>query len=169
MAITANFTISQGTDNSKITLTDTTNYSGGELVGNMTSRTVILYKSDGTALGTYTFSGSDLTKEVTGLTKDLALRGVLTLVSSAPDGGSVYTKNVWQAITGYSMTGFYQRHNKMALDVRLERNRDYVTDIYKIHLEKVAAETAATAEDLVSAQLCLDRIKNILDRNPLPY
>ena len=51
MAITANFTITQGTDNSKITLTDTTNYGGGEGLMKMTPRTIILYKSDGTALG----------------------------------------------------------------------------------------------------------------------
>lgn len=169
MAITAALTITQGTDNSTITLTDATNYSGGELVGDMTARSVTIYKSDGTTLGTYAFSGSSLTKEVTGLTKDLAIKAVLTLTPAVVVGGSTYTKNVWQAITGYSMTGFYQRHNKMALDTRLERNRDYVTDNYKIQMEVQAAQQACVAEDIVSAQYCLDRVKNILDRNPLPY
>lgn len=169
MAITANFTITQGTDVTKLTLTDTTNYSGGELVGNMTARSVSLYKSDGTLLGTYAFSGSDLTKVVTGLTKDLALSGVLTLMPASVVGGSTYTKAVFAAIIGYSMTAFYQRHNKMALDTRLERNRDYVTDNYKILMEVQAAQQACVGEDTVSAQYCLDRVKKIIDTNPLPY
>ena len=169
MPITANFTITQGTDNSKITLTDTTIYDGGEPVGSMTSRTIILYKSDGTALGTYTFTGSNLTVQVSDLAKDYALRGVFTIVPPSVVGGSTYTVTRYAAVTGYSMTAFYNRHNRMAVNPRLEVNRDYVTDNYKILMEVKAAQAAVAQEDTVSAQLCLDRAKKIIDTNKLPY
>lgn len=169
MAITANFTITQGTDNSKITLTDTTNYGGGEVVDEMASRTIILYKSDGTALGTYTFGQEELTVDVTGLTKDYALKGIFTITPGTPVNGSVYTKTKYAALTGYSMTAFYNRHSKMANNPRLESNRDYTTDNYKILMEVKAAEASIGAEDTVSAQLCLDRVKKITDVNKMPY
>lgn len=169
MPITANFTITQGTDNSKFTVTDTTNYSGGELVGAMTNRQVAFYKSDGTLLGTYVFNGSDLTLEVEDLTKDLALKGMMTLTPGTPVGGSVYTKTNYVAVTGYNMTAFYQRHSKMANNPRLEVNRDYTLDTYRIDMELTAAAAAIAAEDIVSAQFSLDRAKKIVDTNRIPY
>jgi hypothetical protein len=71
--------------------------------------------------------------------------------------------------TGYSMTAFYNRHTKLTTNPRLESNRDYVTDTYKIDMEVTAATAAIAAEDIVSAQYCLDRIKKIVDTNKLPY
>jgi len=169
MAITANFTITQGTDNSKITLTDTTNYGGGEAIDEMTSRTIILYKSDGTALGTYTFGQEETTVVVEGLSKDYALKGIFTIVPGSPVNGSTYTRTKYAAVTGYSMTAFYDRHSKMANNPRLESNRDYVTDNYKILMEVEAAGAAIGVEDIVTAQFCLDRVKKITDVNKLPY
>ena len=57
----------------------------------------------------------------------------------------------------------------MANNPRLESNRDYVTDNYKILMEVEAAGAAIGVEDIVSAQLCLDRVKKITDVNKLPY
>lgn len=169
MAITAALTISQGTDNTKLTLTDATTYDGGEPIGSMTQRQVVLYKSDGTVLDTVTFSGVSTTAYVEDLDRDYAVRAIFTITPPTPVGGSTYTDTVYFAATGYSMTNFYQRHNRMALNPRLENNRDYITDNFKILMEVEAANASNAAEDIVNAQLCLSRIKKIVDTNRLPY
>lgn len=168
MAITATLTITQGTDASVITLNDGTNYTV-ETIGSMTSRTVVITKSDGTTLGTYTFAGTDLTKEVTGLTKDYSLKAVFTIVPGTVVSGSVYTATVYQSITGYTMQNFYARHKKMALNQRLENNKDFTTDTFRILVEKDAADNAAGLEDIAGAQLCLDRAGRIISNNKIPY
>lgn len=168
MAITAALTITQGTDASKITLTDATDYTS-EPIGGMTSRTVVITKSDGTTLGTYTFSGTDLTKEVTDLTKDLSIKAVFTIVPAVVVGGSTYTDTVYQSITGYSMQNFYARHKKLSLNQRLENNKDYTNDTFRILMEVDAAVNSATVEDIAGAQLCLDRAAKIISNNKIPY
>lgn len=168
MAITATLTITQGTDASVITLNDGTDYTV-ETIGSMVSRTVVITKSDGTTLGTYAFAGTDLTKEVTGLTKDYALKAVFTIVPGAVIGGSVYEATTYQAITGYTMQNFYARHKKLSLNQRLENNKDFTLDTFRILMEKDAAVNGANLEDLTGSQLCLDRAGKIISNNKIPY
>lgn len=169
MAITANFTLTQTTDNSKITVTDTTVYDGGEPIASMVSRVITLYKSDGTILATAPFVGTNLTLEISGLTKDYALKAVFVITPPSVVGGSVYLKTIYQAMLGYSMTGFYSRHLRQMVNLRLEANSAYQLDNYKILMEAEAAEQASLVEDIASAQYCLDRIFKIYTTNNLPY
>ena len=169
MAITAAFTITQGDDPSKATITDTTNYSGGELVANMTSRTVTVVKSDGTTLATKTFTGNELTVELTDLATDYAIKATLVLVSNAADVASVYEAEVYKSLNGYAMAGFYDRHKRMSVQQRLESNRAYTNDTFNLLMEVDAAVNAETLEDIVGAQLCLDRANKIINSNKTPY
>jgi hypothetical protein len=169
MAITAAFTITQGTDNSKGTLTDTTVYSGGEPIAAMVSRSVTLYKSDGTVLDTVAFTGVQTTVDVEDLVKDYSVQAVFTITPPTVEGGSTYTATIYQSFTGYSMTAFYQRHLRQMVNLRLEANAAYMLDNYKILMEVQASERASALEDIGSAQFCLDRIYKIYTTNSLPY
>lgn len=169
MAITAALTITQGTDASAITLTDTTVYSVGETIASMTSRTVVITKSDGTTLGTYVFSGVETTKLVSDLTKDYCLKSVFTIVPPSIVSGSTYVATVYSSVTGYSMQAFYARHKKLSLNQRLENNKDYTNDTFRILMEVDAATNAATLEDIAGGQLCLSRAQKIISNNIIPY
>lgn len=170
MAIAATLTITQGSDKTKFTVTDTTPYAAPETRASFTARTFSVYKSDGTLFGTYNFpySGPD-SLEVTGLTKDLAVRVLMTITPGTPVSGSVYVADKAAALTGYSAEYLSQRVWMMALNPRYELNNAFVIDNYKILMYKDQASIRAEMEDVETAQQFLDRIYNIEQYNPKPY
>lgn len=172
MAITAALTLSQGADKTKFTVADSTPYGGGEPRSSFTGRTITVYKSDGTVLGTYDFSYAAYPSdqiEVTGLDKDLSVTVNMAITPGSVVSGSVYTAQAIKTLTGYSMGYFFDRMKNVSAQPRLELNNSFMLDTYKILMFSDAAVQAGLDSDTESAQLSLDRARNIELYNPKPY
>lgn len=171
MPITATITISQGSDKTKFTITDAT-----ASEPNLTGRSIIIYKSDGTVYrqplqvtDTIDFPYPATSIDILGLDKDLALSAVMTITSSAPVGGSVYSVTSKFALTGYTVTEQRERWKRIAENPRLENNVLYTNDLYRLLVEADNAVTAAAANDITSAQLALDRADKLIKYSKIPY
>jgi len=175
---TAAIQISQGANCNEFTIADASSYAT-ESKGSFSSRQLIIYKSDGSI-----FRGAGQTSDVInfdfatytsdsitiqGLDVDYSFYVLMTLVSSNPQVGSVYTAGTKFALTCYTMSAFYDRAKKQSIDPRYELNRDYVTDTHRLLVEKKAAENAASVGDIVSAQLALNRARRVIVNNKIPY
>lgn len=179
MPLTAAISVSQGSDNTQFTITDTSNYGGSDPKTNISARQIILYKADGTvyrqpdqtadeidfSFGSY----PDDTITIEGLEKDLALSATMVLTPVASQSGSAYSVTSKFAVTGFTRTAFYERQKKQALQPRYEKNTQYITDNHRLLLEADSAENAAAADDIAGAQLALDRAYRITQYNQIPY
>lgn len=178
MAIAASFSVSQGTDKTKFSIQDTTPYSGEETKEAFTSRSLIIYKADGTvyrqpgqSADTIDFNFNDYpddTIEITGLDLDYAFRILLTIVPIVTISGSLYTATVKAALTGYTMSAFFERMHRQSLYPRMEKNDSYNADTHRILMNSEHAVKAAAADDISAAQQALDRARRII-KNPIPY
>jgi hypothetical protein len=178
MAIAASFTVSQGADKTKFSIQDTTPYSGEELKESFTSRSLILYKADGTVFrqpGQTTdeidFNFNDYPTdviEITGLDQDYAFRILLTIVPVVTQSGSLYTATVKTALNGYTMSAFFERMHRQSLYPRMEKNDSYNADTHRILMNAEHAVKAAAADDISAAQQSLDRARRII-KIPIPY
>lgn len=179
MAISAAITTTQGADKTTFTINDVTPYAGGDSKSNFSARTLIIYKNTGAvyrqpgqvvdtidfSYGTY--PGDSIT--ITGLDKDYAFTIIMTITPIVPVSGSIYTVTVKTALTGYTISAERERWKKSADDPRLEKNQDYLSDTFRLLVERDNAVVAAAANDITSAQLALDRAGKIISLNKLPY
>lgn len=179
MALLASISVAQGSDNSTFTITDGSNYGGSDPKGNISSRQLILHKSDGSVyrqpdqltdeidFSYASYPGDEI--EILGLTKDLALSATMVLTPVASQTGSVYTVTVKFAVVGYTETAIYERCKKQAIQPRYEKDKAYTNDTHRLVVESRNAVVAAASNDIAGAQLSLDRAYRIIQDNKLPY
>lgn len=174
--LTAAISYSQATTCSQFSIQDTTDYSY-ESPSNISSRTVTLYKADGTiyrqpgqtadAIDWPYADGNTLS--VLGLTEDLALNAVMILVPISADPNSTYSVALLLALTCFLDTELFDRAKRQSEDKRYERNVIFTNDTHRIIIEKTSAQNAIAQENINGAQLALTRAKNIADLNQKPY
>lgn len=172
MALTAATQISQGSNCSQFTVTDSSNYGGSDPKANISSRVLVVFKSDGTVFTTINFSYALYPSDsvvITGLDKDYSFLVIMTLTPLVPVLGSVYVANNDFALKCYTMTGFYQRMKNASLQPYYERNKNFTTDTFNILMDADVAVAAAASQDISSAQLLLDTAAKIQSSFPMPY
>jgi len=175
---TASLQISQSGDCDRFTVTDASSYSS-ESKGTFSARSLIVYRADGTVYrqpgqttDAISFGYAQYPTDsinILGLDSDQAFTVVMSCTSNAPQAGSTYAATTRFALTCFTMSAFYDRHKKQAIQPRYEQNNNYVTDTHRLLVEKEGAVRAASNGDIMSAQLALDRAKKIIDNNKIPY
>lgn len=168
MPFEAIITPSQGSNCARFTITDSSTYTV-EAKGTFTSRKLTLQKSDGSyveAGGTvyneyvWPFAAGDAI-EIVGLTWDLAITAVMTLVSSAPQVGSLYSDTQIFSLTCFTNSAYFTNTSLMANNQSLEKNPKFVRDVIRLFIEQSAAVKAAAEGNMSSAQASLDRAEYI--------
>lgn len=183
MAFTTAFTVTQGADCSQFTVNDTSDYTS-EGTGTFSSRKLTIQKSDGSYLTTgatvyneYVWAFGSNSLVINGvdannqpyIDQDFALLITLTHTSTAPQGGSTYTKQNTAILVCYTMSGFYTFSNKMAINNSLEKDYKFVKDVMRLYIEQESAKKAGIDGDFQSSQACLDRAKYIIDNLTVGY
>ncbi len=162
MAFNGNFSVSQGVDVQSFTLTDTS--TGSDV--NLTGRTIYLYLADGTLLGGGAINwplSDGSTKTLTGyLPKDYSLNILVTWQSSAPIGGSTYSKAEVVTFTGNSNAFAYGLLQQIAATQSLTSDNDFEANFAILNSEILNAGRASTYGNQGNAQQCLDRIYNMI-------
>jgi hypothetical protein len=162
MAFSGNFSASQGVDVKSFTLTDTS--SGSD--ANLTGRTISLYQSDGTLLGSATISwplSDGSTKALTGyLPRDYSLLILVTWQSSSPIPGSSYSKTALYTFVGNSNTFAYGLLQQIAALQSITNDNGFESNLAVMNSEIQNAGRASTYGDQGAAQQCLDRIYGMI-------
>jgi hypothetical protein len=176
MPFITSITITQGADCSQFIINDASTYNV-EGTGTFSLRKLTIQKADGTFLisggvtyNNYTWpfaAGNSIT--ITGLDKDYAYNATLTLTSSSPQSGSVYTKNEKPVLVCFIMSSFYSNAHKMAINPGLEKEYRFVKDVQRLFIEQESAKKAGIDSDTAAAQACLDRGKTISDNLKIGY
>jgi hypothetical protein len=168
MPFEAIITPSQGSNCDRFTITDTSTYTV-EANSTFTSRRLTLQKSVGSyvTVGTtiynnyvWPFSAGD-SIEITGLTWDLAITSVMTLVSSAPQVGGIYADTQVFSLTCFTNSAYFTNTSLMSTNQSLEKNPKFVRDVIRLFIEQSAAVKAAAEGNMSSAQASLDRAEYI--------
>jgi hypothetical protein len=176
MPFTTAINVTQGADCSQFTINDASTYTI-EGTGTFSLRKITIQKSDGTYLisggityNNYTWpfaAGNSIT--MTALDKDYAYNATLTLTSSSPQVGSVYTKNEKLILVCFIMSSFYTNAHKMAINTGLEKDLRFVKDLQRLFIEQESAKKAGFDGDVGAAQACLDRGNTISDNLKIGY
>jgi hypothetical protein len=152
MAFNGNFTVSQGTDTSGFTLTDTS--TGSDI--NLTGRTVSLIKTDGTLLGGATINwpiGQSSITVTNVLDKDYSLSILVVWTSSSPlPSPSTYTKTIINTFLGYINNFIYGLIQQLTAQPDIKIDRFFYANLSKIQTEADNANQATTFNDQFSAQ-----------------
>lgn len=161
MAFNEQFSITPSSDPSAIILTDTS--SGSD--PNLTERTITLFKADGTLFGTFNWPLATNPITIKPLNIDYALNVVVQANSSNPLGSpSTYTFNIPYSFAGYAKQLFYQTTQKLISNPALRRSQTFISNKFLLKLLIVSAEDAISyAQDLNSAQTCLNLAKQMID------
>lgn len=168
MPFEAIITPSQGSNCARFTITDTSTYNI-EAKNTFTTRKLSFQKADGSYLTigntvyneyVWPFAAGDAI-EITGLTWDLAITAVMTLVSSAPQTGSVYADTQIFSLTCFTNSAYFTNTSLMATNQSLEKNPKFVRDVIRLFIEQSAAVKAAAEGNMSSAQASLDRAEYI--------
>ena len=184
MPFTTSISITQGADCSQFTINDSSTYNV-EATGTFTARKLTIKKSDGTFLkigattyneyvwaftagNTITISGLD-DRSVPYINADFALEITLTLTSSAPQPGSLYSKKELAVFVCYTMSSFFANTYNMSINPSLEKDYKFVKDVMRLFLEQESAKKAGIDGDLGAAQDCLSRAKYISDSLKIGY
>ena len=168
--------VTQANDCSQFQVADASTYTV-EAASTFSLRKLTIQKSDGTYLvsggvtyNNYTWpfaAGNSIV--MTGAAVDFAYRITLTLTSSAPQSGSIYTRTNAFSLTCFAMSSFYLNAHKMAINQSLEKDFRFVKDLMRLFVESEAAKKAALDDDLGAAQSCLDRAKTVSDSLNIGY
>lgn len=179
MPFVANYTVAQGVECSQVVITDTSSYST-EGKGTFTYRRLYLYKADGTTIKFPSTSTTDYIDfsfasyptdqiTITGIDQDYGLRIVMQLNSSAPQGGSVYSKSTVCALTCYTNTALYNTVQIAAVNPARVSDPTFYDAWNNLQTEKDGAVVAATYGDQLSADAALKRAKIIINSNVLRF
>lgn len=174
MSFTASILYTPTIDPSTFTLTDTSNYLAPDDTANISSRTVSILQSDNSELPGYPnpipfpYSGGDVLT-ITGLTQDLALQIIMTLVPIMSQGGSVYVAEADIATTGFLQQGLYniqvQRLNNP--NPSSLADKVYRTNSIDLLIEDQNSQTGVMYANFTGAQNALDRSQNIINNTQL--
>lgn len=150
-------------------LQDISNYAAPDSKSNISSRTVTILQSNGSALPGYTnpipfpYSGGD-TLTITGLTQDLALEITMTLVPISPQVGSTYISIIIIATQRFLQQGEFNiqvqaLNDTMPNSLALQQYRINNIDLI---IEGVNSQTGVLFGNLTGSQLALNRSQNII-------
>ena len=150
-------------------LQDQSNYAAPDSKANISSRTLTILQSDGTALPNYPnpiafpYGGGD-NFTISGLTQDLALQVIMTLVPISPQGGSIYTSETDIATERFLQQGLFniqvQRLN--IIQPSSLADQQYRTNSIDLIIEGQNAQTGVLYGNYAGAQLALNRSQNII-------
>ena len=176
MPFTTAISVTQGADCSQFVFNDASTYNI-EATSTFSLRKLTIQKSDGTYLisggvtyNNYTWpfaAGNSIT--VTGLDKDYAYTATITLTSTSPQSGSVYTKAEKLVFVCFILSSFYTNAHKMAINPGLEKDYRFVKDLQRLFIEQESAKKAGIDGDIGAAQSCLDRGQTISDNLKIGY
>lgn len=169
MAFAANFSVTPNPlDPSSLSISDTS-------VGidpNMTGRNIYPYKADGTlflpagnSLGyiNWPLSGGS-TLAITGLLdKDYCLLLLINWISSAPIGGSTYSKTSIATFTGYTNAFIYGLIQDISANPGVLNDKEYYDNLSIVQMEVDNSVQATAFTDQFSAQAALARAKYLMD------
>ncbi len=160
MAFNGNFSTSQTSDATSFVLTDTSTGTDSNIV----SRTIYLYKTDGTlltgaAIDWPVVSVTGDTKTLSGvLTKDYSLNIVVTWTSSSPlSSPSTYTKTVITTFTGNLNEFLYSLIQRISATRNLVNDNNFYKSLSALYTEIDNAVQATNYSNQFSAQAALDR------------
>lgn len=158
MAFTGTFTISQTSDISSFSVTDSSSYSG-EGQGTFSTRHIYVYKVDGTLLASVDFPFTDgATKTLTGvLNTDYSLLVNVTWASNNPQPGSVYTAQSVETFLNYLKQFRSGQISNLSDDPNILNDTNWYTDMGKLHAEINNATEAGNDGQQFSAQAAISR------------
>lgn len=173
MSFIANFTASQGSDCSKLIITDTSDYSV-ETQETFSARQLYLYKADGSL---YTGDAIDFSFAqypdnqitITGIDKDYCLRIELVLTSTDPQTNSVYTKSSVTALICYTNTFLYNVSQIAATNPVRTADPIFYESWSSLQTEKDAAIIAGSYADQLSSEAALRRAQGIINESNLRF
>ncbi len=169
MALSASIEYLAQLDPTTFILPDTSNYAGADGKSNISSRTVTILQSDGSALPGYTnpiafpYGGGD-NLTIAGLTQDLALQVIMTLVPISPQSGSTYVGETDFATERFLQQGLFnigvQRLN--IIQPSSMADQQYRINSMDLIIEGENAQTGVLYANYTGAQLALNRSQNII-------
>jgi len=150
-------------------LQDQSNYASPDSKSNISSRTVNILQSDNTPLPGYAnpipfpYSGGD-NLTISGLTQDLALQIIMTLVPISPQVGSIYVSETDIATERFLQQGLF---NIQVQRVNIIQPSSLADQQYRINsidliIEGQNAQTGILYANYTGAQLALNRSQNII-------
>ncbi len=165
MAFTGTLSVSQSSDFTSLTITDTSSYSS-EPQGNFSTRRVYLYKIDGTTLvpsGTTTSYidfpfglGSSIT--ITGvLNTDYALLINGVWVCNSPQPGSTYTSSGVYGFDNYLQQFYSGQISNLSDNPSVLNDTNWYTDLSKLQTELDNISKAVSDGQQYSAQSAINR------------
>jgi hypothetical protein len=176
MSFIGSVVVSQGTDLSKFTLTDTSSGNDGNIIG----RRVYLFKTDGTTLVpsgtavTYVdwpiVTVTNDTIDITVLDKDYAITVYVSWISNSPlPSPSAYAYTLMHLFNGYSNSFVYGLIQQMAANPMVSSDNNFFINLSKVYTDLDNAAMAVANNDQFSAQMALDRIKNVIDNQTVYF
>jgi len=169
MAFSAKITYLPQLNPATFILQDQSNYAAPDDKANISSRTVTILQSDGSALPGYTnpiafpYSGGDYLT-IAGLTQDLALQIIMTLTPISPQGGSTYVSEIDIATERFLQQGLF---NIAVQRLNIIQPSSFADQQYRINsmdliIEGQNAYTGILYANYTGAQLALNRSQNII-------
>lgn len=155
MAFAADFVASETSNVSQILLTDTSTGSDAGLTG----RTISLFQTNGSLLtgSTIPWAIADNTITLDVLNKDYSLQILVSWATSAPIGGSTYTKQKLFTSTGNLLAFNFYIIQQLTAQPDIVNNTDYMAALNRLEVEINNAQLAQTYGNQYLAQAALDR------------
>jgi hypothetical protein len=165
MPLTATFELTQGTDCTVATLTDTTDYSTENVPAQPgATRNVTVDYPDGTTTTTNFpyVDGTGDTFSISSLTKDFCLLITMTIEPDTIDPDSNYVAQEYKVLTCNTDACFNDKASNLEINLcSVPCNEGLLCSMTKISEYKEAAYGAATVGDQTSAQTFLDACTSI--------
>lgn len=164
MAIVASFSLTQSTDSTSFTLTDTSTGTDGTLTG----RRILLYKADGSLFTpAIAWAIGSTTKTVSILDKDYALNIVVfwdTAVSGA------YTATKIYAFRGFGKAYLFGLIQAETANPNIVTDKEYdrTKNILVVELDN-AVQAIDVGSDYYAAQRCIDRYTSLIQHANLYF
>jgi hypothetical protein len=161
-------------DPTQFNVVDASVYLAPDDKANISSRTLQILDSLGNALPNYPnpiawpIGGTD-TLNFTGLTKDLALQIIMTLVPVTPQAGSVYIAETDVATVRFEQQGLFNIQVQRLNDIQPSSLADqqYRQNSIDLIIEANNAQIAITYANYTGAQLALNRTQSIINNTTL--
>jgi hypothetical protein len=164
MAFFGVFVVTQTSDITSFTITDTSNY-GSEGTGTFSGRTIAIYKVDGTLLVpeiSFPFSAGNSYTVPGALLDDYSLSIVFNWLSLSPQPGSTYTETLVTTFLNYTKQFLYEKVQDIAAQSNVLNDTGYYESLNKVQTEVDNAVNATTYSDQFNAQSAIDRANYII-------